>query len=71
MTAREWEPVNQFYVRTLGPRRLPGYIPWLSSAAGPQLRQRLLTAQPAAFRVIEALTRPGHARWRRRHGLVT
>jgi Hemerythrin HHE cation binding domain len=70
VTAREWVPVDQFYVRTLGLRKLPGYIPWLSSAASPQLREQLLATQPLAFRLIEVLTRPGYARWRRRHGLA-
>jgi hypothetical protein len=55
--------------RTLGLKRLPGYIPWLSSAASPQLRQRLLATQPLAFHLAEVLTRAGYARWRRRHGL--
>lgn len=66
VTAAEWKPTEKYFIRTLGPRRLLAYIAWLSSAAGTQERKQLLRTQPAAFRVIEALTRPWHARWRLR-----
>jgi len=69
VTAAEWKPLEKYFIRTLGPRRLLAYIPWLSSAAGTQERKQLLRAQPAAFRVIEALTRPWYARRRLRLGL--
>ena len=69
VTAAEWKPVETYFIRTLGPRRLLAYIPWLSSAAGSGERKQLLRTQPAAFRVIEALTRPWYARRRLRLGL--
>ena len=69
VTAAEREPVAKYFVRALGPRRPLAHIPWLSSAAGARERKQVLRTQPAAFRVIEALTRPRHARRRLRLGL--
>jgi hypothetical protein len=69
VTAAEWKPVDRYFIRTLGPRQLLAYIPWLSSAADAHERTQLLRTQPAAFRVIEALTRPWFARRQLRLGL--
>jgi hypothetical protein len=69
VTAAEPEPVAKYFIRALGPRRLLARIPWLSSPAGARERKQVLPAQPAAFRVIEALTRTWYARRRLRLGL--